>query len=197
MARSRPQVTILSRHGLTPLGRWAIPTIFEAQVYDPASPVNIVIEVRTRAGRPPEITDLRLTWHDLRRPTGITPAELRRVRLGGALQLALAAVREEREDRDDGLFRVAGTEDGVYYAGPQPAPARGKPVSDDRLREVARLYRELVATGSRKPTQDIADQYHWSRSTVGRWLVEARRKGFLGPAVGTKAGVAPRKKGTN
>jgi len=60
-------------------------------------------------------------------------------------------------------------------------PRRGKAVSDDELRRVAAIYRTAVAR-RQPPTKTVATEMHVARSTAGRWVVEARKRGFLGPA---------------
>jgi len=172
--------------------RWQIPSVFCADIDLPALGASLVVEVRTRAGRAPEITEAQLRWHDLTKGPGLTPTTWRAVRLGEALDLALQAARGVREDLGGGLFRLPGSPPGMFYGGATAAPRRGVPIDDAHLRRIAEMYRDLVTAGSRAPTQDIAEALNYSRSTVGRWLVEARRRGLLGPAVGTRAGVAPK-----
>jgi hypothetical protein len=60
-------------------------------------------------------------------------------------------------------------------------PHRGKRLEPLTLETVARIYREAMATGS-PPTKAVEEALHLSRSTAGRWIKEARRRGFLGPA---------------
>ena len=65
----------------------------------------------------------------------------------------------------------------------------GSRVSDGELREVTEIYRAACTSG-RPPVNAVADQMVVSRATAGRRIQEARRRGFLGPAVGTRAGEA-------
>jgi hypothetical protein len=55
------------------------------------------------------------------------------------------------------------------------------------LAHVAETYRLGVLVGQ-SPTQLVAEQLGMSRAAAGRWISRAREEGFLGPAVGTKAG---------
>ncbi|MGH2975582.1 MAG: hypothetical protein ACRDLL_12035 [Solirubrobacterales bacterium] len=66
-------------------------------------------------------------------------------------------------------------------------PGRGSAVTDDHLSRVAAVYRTAVEQGD-PPTQTVADAMYAARSTAGRWVVEARKRGFLGPATKGRAG---------
>jgi hypothetical protein len=68
-----------------------------------------------------------------------------------------------------------------------------KRITDDDLQEVARVYREAVATGE-PPTVAVARHMKRSRSTAGRLVMQARQRGFLGRARARMAGeLAPSK----
>lgn len=64
---------------------------------------------------------------------------------------------------------------------------RGVRLGDDFLRDVAQVYREETDRGQ-PPTQGVADRLHGSRASAGRWVMEARRRGFLGDALPGRAG---------
>ncbi len=51
----------------------------------------------------------------------------------------------------------------------------GRPVD---LRAVASCYQQAVDLGE-SPTAEVTQQFGASRTTVGRWLAEARRQGLL------------------
>lgn len=57
---------------------------------------------------------------------------------------------------------------------------RGVALSDTFLADVARVYREGIEL-KQPPTQLVADELYGSRSSAGRWVMEARRRGFLPP----------------
>jgi hypothetical protein len=61
------------------------------------------------------------------------------------------------------------------------APRRRGPIRDDELRDVASVYRAAHAD-HRPPTQAVSARFGVSRSTAGRWIAEARRRGLLGDA---------------
>ena len=72
---------------------------------------------------------------------------------------------------------------------PATETKRRRRVTRELLREVAEVYRRAHEEG-RPPTQSVAEQFHVSHSSAGRWVVEARKVGILGPATGTKPGEA-------
>jgi hypothetical protein len=60
-------------------------------------------------------------------------------------------------------------------------PHRGKRLADKELAVVAEVYRRALRDGE-PPTQKVMDFSFVSRSTAGRWVQEARKRGILGPA---------------
>jgi antitoxin (DNA-binding transcriptional repressor) of toxin-antitoxin stability system len=74
------------------------------------------------------------------------------------------AERRDLKDRERALART---------------PAKGEPITEEQLQHIVELYRHRLAIGSRRPTQDVADMLELSRSTVARWLVDARKRGLL------------------
>jgi hypothetical protein len=75
---------------------------------------------------------------------------------------------------------------------PQPArrklaPPRGRGYPDDFYVRVAETYREALRQQDR-PVKAIAESADVPRSTAGRWVKEARRRGLLGEAQPGKAG---------
>lgn len=67
---------------------------------------------------------------------------------------------------------------------PLTAPTR---LDDDFLRRVADAYRDVAADG-RWPAVVLADEAGVSRSTVRRWVLEARKRGHLPPGSQGKVG---------
>src|SRR5581483_2368854 len=85
---------------------------------------------------------------------------------------------------DVGAFRKA-----FDLAALSRRPRQGRRLSDEHFQEVARIYREANAR-SEPPTAALTKApLYASPPTAGRWVMEARRRGFLGPAP------AQRKKG--
>ncbi len=68
-----------------------------------------------------------------------------------------------------------------------PRPEPGKRLRDEHFKQVADVYRYAIRLG-RPATAAIGEAFDVSRSTAGRWVVETRRRGFLGPAVPGRAG---------
>jgi hypothetical protein len=66
-------------------------------------------------------------------------------------------------------------------------PRRGKRLPDEHFARVAEIYRSAQTLGE-PPTHAVAEQMHTSRSNAGRWVMEARRRGFLGKATPGQAG---------
>jgi len=65
--------------------------------------------------------------------------------------------------------------------------------TDDALKRVAAVYRMAHLAGL-PPTEAVTQDLSLPRSTAGRWVSMARRKGFLGPAEPRKAGERRRPK---
>jgi hypothetical protein len=61
-------------------------------------------------------------------------------------------------------------------------PHRGKKLSDVHLREVAKVYRAALKDAKPKPTKAVQQHFYTARANAGRWVAEARRRGFLGEA---------------
>ncbi len=64
-------------------------------------------------------------------------------------------------------------------------------MSDDHLREVANVYRNAMKAGRRDPVNAVREAMHASRPTAGRWVAQAREKGFLGRALEKQPGEKP------
>jgi hypothetical protein len=203
-------MTYLYHYGVSPRAPWvdadpierstpirtgpttAIPSLFRATVDDRTQPFILEFKVQTVGGRRPEVVELTLVPRDPIVAGGVTTEGLRSVQVAKALKLALAKATKRVNEMTDGLFQLEGDGPGIGYAGSQVArPVRGEPVSEDFLRQVADTYRKAVASGSRRPVGELGEQLGGSRSTAGRWVVQARRAGFLRAAVGRTAGEAP------
>ncbi len=71
--------------------------------------------------------------------------------------------------------------------GKRATPQRGTRIPDAHLRRVAAIYRAALASGQ-PPAIAVAEELHTARSNAGRWIAEARCRGFLGPATPGKSG---------
>lgn len=127
----------------------------------------------------------------------ITARALRAIRLD---ELAREAVRKlerpvvMREDHAAGAFQITDDPERIWanygsfrdITNPEDHIWVSRPVLGQRRtpREqaeiAARLYAEAVASGSRAPTQAVADQLGYSRSQASRMIRTARDLGLLG-----------------
>ncbi len=67
----------------------------------------------------------------------------------------------------------------------------GQRLGDEFYRDVAHAYQSCVALGLR-PNKTIADDVGAAIATVTGWIAEARRRGYLPPAVHGRAGTPAR-----
>jgi hypothetical protein len=73
--------------------------------------------------------------------------------------------------------------------GEQPPPlVRPGRITDDFLKDLARTYRWLIASGHNAPATAIAEESGAPVATVRRWIVNARQRGFLPPGRPGRAG---------
>lgn len=80
--------------------------------------------------------------------------------------------------------------EGSQAAGEEPPPLTrpaGR-LTDDFLRDLARTYKWLVATGNGAPATVIAEQTQTPVATVRRWISNARQRQFLPPGRPGRAG---------
>lgn len=154
-----------------------VPPLFLAEVDDPAQRYVLHLKVRTVAGRKPEVVELGLEARATPDADRITTEGLRGVHVAKALELAVNRARQDIGDRRTPKAPLA-------------RPQRGVPISHTFLQQVTDIYRAAVAAGSRSPVNQVAEQLGTSRSTAGRWVVQARRAKLLRPAMGTRAGEA-------
>ncbi len=127
------------------------------------------------------------------RTGAVTGGKLRRVPLPRLIEMAgaRAAYRLVRK-RGGGLEHrraietVEGKESWLsayQEAADSPRPRRGKRVPDETLQRVAEVYRAALLSGH-PPVRSVQEAfaYRVARSTVGRWVMEARHRGYLGEA---------------
>ena len=131
-------------------------------------------------------------------PSGPT---CRRLVLSGSAEEPLTATRIRvpiREFVEDAAVLVGGFDQQGNRVEPEtvknelaaaalPLPQPGKRLPDETLASAAEVYRDAVRRGV-GATDAVAEAFPISRSTAGRWIVEARRRGLLGPAIPGVAG---------
>jgi hypothetical protein len=70
---------------------------------------------------------------------------------------------------------------------PPPIKPRGKPLTDDRLQDVAAVYRTAFEAGT-YPTHAVAAHFDVTAVVATSWVATSRRRGFLGATTAGKAG---------
>jgi hypothetical protein len=192
--------------GFVPFGDHLIPENFTARVVpDDASLPLCELDFTVRRGEPkPVVVGLRCHWRGFDAP--INGEALRRLPIdalrrqathqvafrvvpdpeGGAPQLVPAVPPEDLALTDDQRAAVE-RQFRETYAQQTRAPRRRGPLRDEDLRHVAQVYRAAIARGQ-PPTRSVAEDCGVARSTAGRWVAEARRRGVLGPAKARQPG---------
>lgn len=179
-----------------PVGeRFELVREYEVRFSDPAIPYEIEMEVRVEDGAP-RCHELRVSRREGGPP--ITGEGLRRLPLGRILERAAPLAARVRTGRKRGpVVRTVRTHDDIrdFYAEWRLSKhRRPRSVDDELLRRVAEVYRAAQRRGD-PPTATVAQVLHGSRSSAGRWVMLARERGFLGPALDRKAGERTQRKG--
>jgi len=166
----------------------ALPERFSAEIDDPGYPYAVELEIAVRYGLP-TCSRLVLSQRDGGEP--VSSRGLRAVPLTRYLALATAQAALKAYPQVDGSVAYEPMWGEEVVRGPEDIEGP-RPMSDEHLREVARIYREAVGRGSNAPRRAIeADpRWHASTATVGRWVQAARRRGFLRDAMPRRAGEA-------
>jgi hypothetical protein len=163
-------------------GLYWLPERFTVKPKDKRAPVIDVVVVdgrpeceaiRRRPGGP-ELTG------DLLRERGLLP--IAKLVNGAAYGLALENVGVTSEGEVVARHVLARGARAEFDA----AHRRGVPLGDEHYRTVASVYRTALPSG--RPTAEVMKQLNASRSTAGRWVTEARRRGFLGETTPRRAG---------
>lgn len=171
--------------------RYAIPRRFRAAAWPiEGHRVHLAIEVDDSGA--PSCRELKL--EPLEQSGHVTAATLRAVAIDKLMRLAVAEAMQEGDLQADGAFEpqertTSAGRDAFYerYRRGARRPRRGSPLTDENLQQVAELYRAAVKRGD-PPTETVSEQLHIARSTAGRWVAAARKRGLLGPATRGKGG---------
>jgi hypothetical protein len=149
------------------------------------------------------VIELRCHWRGFEGP--VTGETLRHLPIARLTKLATDQVALRLVSDEDGSVRAVsahppedlavGEERRVEIAGEVDAnfarqtksPRRRGPLREEDLKRVAEVYRGAIARG-RPPTKTVAGELGVARSTAGRWVAEARRRGVLGRAKPRVAG---------
>jgi hypothetical protein len=166
---------------LIALGIYQVPEELFLLVNQPERPLFVAV-VRVRARRGPTLTAVGIGQRE-GDDAPITSTDLRHANLGDAVRKALLLATAAPPGSFLGDEVVAIADAGF-------APRRGRRLTDERLEEVARTYRDAVARGT-PPIESIKAQFApLPHSTAQRWVKRARERGFLGPAIRGLAGEA-------
>jgi hypothetical protein len=182
-----------------------IPRRFSALIKDARYPLQIEIAFENGRALCVAVARLEATAHPvtgkpgtIRLDTGkriekgppITGTILRQVPLDRIVrEIADVAARQLRrvfdpltgEERAVWMPAVASTEGQHALKRAQKRPTgRGAKLRDAELQEAADIYRAAFEHGDH-PTEAVRKHFWLSRSSAGRWVAEARRRGFLPP----------------
>ena len=108
----------------------------------------------------------------------VTSEALRLVPVATLVQWAGRHLRHVRSVREGQVVLDAGPADETEFA-----RAKQQGMTDETLQLVARTYRVAVLMG-RPPVRVIEEWFELPRSTAGRWVTAARKRGYLEPAAG-------------
>jgi len=120
----------------------------------------------------------------------ITSERLRRIPVGRLVQEAIMAAvhrspsKRGRRKEPPSLVEFS---DEYRRIGNRAARKQGQAYTDDHYRRVAEIYRTALHSKDH-PTKAVAVGFTVTPSTAGRYVMEARRRGFLGPTEPGKAG---------
>jgi hypothetical protein len=159
-------------------GGYRMPRAFEALVHKADLPLcQLSIELDPASGW----ACRRIVLADERE---LKTGDLRVMKLRELVKEATELVGVRPAETDPADFDPADFVRALEGAG-RPEP--GKRLPDEWLQRVAEVYREALSRDL-PATDTVWQAFDISRSTAGRWIVEARRRGFLGPAIPGRAG---------
>jgi len=164
-------------------GDLVVPRTFKATVTDPPGPARrrVTILVSVDDAGHPGVAQMAVEAEE---GTVMRAKELRALNLPKYLDAAVAAVTREA-DLDAGRWREP--LDGMAAVSEAKRRRAGRrPVSDETLELVAKLYREAIAAGL--PTAAYISERldeQPSISATRRWIMLARQRAFLPPAGAT------------
>jgi hypothetical protein len=128
----------------------------------------------------PQCRSVRLTARD--DEAAISARDIRSVPIAACIDQAVSSAAQRGEETA-GQIRISLGGSDLNEVLTHNRPRQDRRTTDRHLREVAAVYRAATT----KPTKAVED--HWSPvsySTAARWVMQARRRGFLPP---TKSGV--------
>jgi hypothetical protein len=189
--KREPTITWSLAKGAKPVrfGGFAVWSPYRATIDDPALPYFVEIVARVEQGR--------FVCEELvcrRRPGGpaVNAVDLRRLPIAGFIRhTAPFAAWKGKETPTKGVYSgVPLNEEDIerFYSSYRRTERRGgrQPTTDERLREVADIYRAALSTG--RPSKTVAQVLHIDPAHARRLVGMARKRGFLKPTRPGKAG---------
>lgn len=188
-----------------PGGKWYLPSRFTALVEMPSIPNAVELRMRVTEDCRPICSSLTV-WrartlhnvvqtermdqpHDMTETTvsEISSEGLRRVPASRLIRWAILGACHHRpgdEGRRGKHDPPSLDEWSALFA--TEGKRRRHALNDAHFQKVADVYRSAVKLGT--PTRAVAAHFTAGESTAGRWVVEARRRGFLGKTVAGRPG---------
>ncbi len=108
----------------------------------------------------------------------VTSEALRQVQVAALVQWAVRHIQRVHAVREHQIVLDAGLAHEAEFT-----RAKQQGMTDETLQLVARIYRVALLMG-KPPVKIIEEWFELPRSTAGRWVTAARKKGFLEPAAG-------------
>jgi hypothetical protein len=178
--RSRP---VLVRHGV------AVPSPVQAAVKLAEFGFAVTLTIRVDVGGTIRVSEMGVHARETPTVGAITSRSLRSIRLD---HIAREAVRQleysvsMREDVAPGAFQQASDDPNTFWVPGGGRVAGRHRTPREQAEEAARIYAEAVDSGSRAPTQAVANQLGYSRSQASRMIRTARDLGLLGDTSNTQ-----------
>jgi hypothetical protein len=149
-----------------------LPARYAVEIDDPKGPLLLEIHVAVIEGQP-RCVELRCRPRSGGPP--VSSESLRRVPLARYVResVALCSFRVEIHPSTWVVYPTGRGDGQLLGRASKQHPRRQ--MTDDLLREVARVYSEAES----KPTLAVMNWFQLSRPTAGRWVMEARKRGFL------------------
>lgn len=158
-----------------------VPSAFDARILLGPPELEITMAIVVGAGGHALVREFAVA------PQGagetVTTRLLRRIPMDRLLRAALQVVTVDqmipRDDIHPDAFQMPGDPADQAWVSPRPQAGRGREVSSARVVRAAEIYREALASGSRKPAEVVAERLHYSRATAARDIRAARERGLL------------------
>jgi hypothetical protein len=165
--------------------RTAAPSRFSAIIQTKAPDLEIAVAIVLEEGGTPVVEELVVHPSP---GTRLSSTTLRGLLLDPVVRSAVQAASRpviERPDVHRNAFQIKGEpgENQAWVSVPAGA--------DERVQQVARLYREALAAGSRAPAEEAAKAVNISRAQVARYIRRARAAGLLPPVADVVKGLVP------